>query len=104
MAKKQEDRFKLDSDKQSKHVNLERIYCFGCQINTSNGSGFSCKVSLEYSNDTKNWIKVDSSETDLSGSSDSQFYDVTQCSAGYVRVAFSEVAGEADVEINYMLK
>lgn len=104
MAKKVEQKIEsLDQDRKCESVNLQNTYAYGCQISTSNSSGFSATLSLEVSNDLKNWVTVDNSSTTLTGD-DTQLFDVTQSSVAAVRVSFGSVTGSADVIINYMLK
>lgn len=103
MAKKVEQIIQIDSDKECEAVNLQNIYAYGCQITSKNSSGFSTTISLEVSNDLKNWITLPDSIDSLTGD-DSQIYDVVQSSVAAVRVKFSSVSGSADITINYMLK
>ena len=85
-------------------VDLQDYHMVGIQTRVYDGSGFSCTITLQVTNDQKTWTDVTDTNLPLSGASDAQIYDVVQISVGWCRLKFSGFSGTASFEIDYMLK
>jgi hypothetical protein len=79
-------------------VTKEESYRVSCQVNLSNGSGFTGTSALEVSNDLENWVEIPDSNVAIT---DMSFYDITSAAA-YIRVKLIISAGSADFNIDWV--
>lgn len=88
-------------------INLISIYAYSIQVVWSEGSAPIGTFKLQGSNDAgdngsgqgvsqpTNWTNITSSPQDVSGTSGSLLYDVTECSYRWVRLVYTRTSGTA---------
>lgn len=103
-GKKQELKTEQTTDFESLPVDLQDYTSFSVQTGIVGSADFESTITLQVSNDFDNWIDVPSTTLVLEGVADVQIYDVVQSAAAYARVKVIISVGEADFDIDWMLK
>lgn len=103
-ARIEQDYVAKDADFETDLVALDLYYSFSCQINILNGNSLDADVTLQVSNDGERWVDVTSTTKNLAGATDSQVYDVVQSSVAYARVKVVFNGGDADFNLDWVLK
>lgn len=104
MKKVEQEYLGKSADFESAAVPIEQFRAFSAQINVHDGNSLDANVALQVCNDELNWVDVTGTLKTLSGTTDTQMYDVIDSAVAYVRIRVEIVSGDADFDIDWVLK